>query len=245
MSENISNNLELQREIDLLKKKNKSLEKDLEISRKINLDSLQENEKLKQALKMVMTQSRIEFDKTATIIGYSRQKQILQEMFEEQRTPLLGNKWPPLPTSPQIAQRRAIRGRGEDLVGLLTQGSISGSCRWCYPGLMSDAPLGLYKEEAASCRFTNFQSLLICVLLDKAADPEKRVCATTKCCQLMGTGLVYLRTSFRNGSRSPREAASVSNARQTRSRASESSISACASSLWASATSTTVASPAW
>ena len=34
---------------------------------------------------MVITQSRIEFDKTATIIGYSRQKQILQEMFEEQR----------------------------------------------------------------------------------------------------------------------------------------------------------------
>jgi len=32
-----------------------------------------------------MTQSRLEFDKTATIIGYSRQKQILQEMFEEQR----------------------------------------------------------------------------------------------------------------------------------------------------------------
>ena len=85
MSENISNNLKLQREIDSLKKKNKSLEKDLEVSRKINLDSLQENEKLKQALKMVMTQSRIEFDKTATIIGYSRQKQILQEMFEEQR----------------------------------------------------------------------------------------------------------------------------------------------------------------
>ena len=66
MSENISNNLKLQREIDSLKKKNKSLEKDLEISRKINLDSLQENEKLKQALKMVMTQSRIEFDKIAT-----------------------------------------------------------------------------------------------------------------------------------------------------------------------------------
>ena len=85
MSENISNNLKLQREIDSLKKKNKSLEKDLEISQKINLDSLQENEKLKQALKMVMTQSRIEFDKTATIIGYERQKRILQEMFEEQR----------------------------------------------------------------------------------------------------------------------------------------------------------------
>ena len=45
----------------------------------------QENDKLKQALEMVMTQSRLEFDKTAIIIGYSRQKQILQEMFEEQR----------------------------------------------------------------------------------------------------------------------------------------------------------------
>src|SRR5437868_12581372 len=56
-----------------------------EISRKVNLDLLQENEKLKQALEMVMTQSRIEFDKTATIIGYSQQKQILQEMFNEQR----------------------------------------------------------------------------------------------------------------------------------------------------------------
>ena len=55
-----------------------------EISRKVNLDLLQENEKLKQALEMVMIQSRIEFDKTATIIGYSRQKQILQEMFNEQ-----------------------------------------------------------------------------------------------------------------------------------------------------------------
>jgi len=56
-----------------------------EISRKVDLDLLRENEKLKQALEMVMIQSRIEFDKTATIIGYSRQKQILQEMFEEQR----------------------------------------------------------------------------------------------------------------------------------------------------------------
>ena len=55
-----------------------------EISRKVNLDLLRENEKLKQALEMVMTQSWIEFDKTATIIGYLRQKQILQEMFEEQ-----------------------------------------------------------------------------------------------------------------------------------------------------------------
>ena len=56
-----------------------------EISRKVNLDLLQENERLKQALEMVMTQSRLEFDKTAIIIGYLRQKQILQEMFEEQR----------------------------------------------------------------------------------------------------------------------------------------------------------------
>ena len=62
-----------------------SIQKDLEISRKVNLDLLQKNEKLKQALKMVLTQSRIEFDKTAIIIGYERQKQILQEMFEEQR----------------------------------------------------------------------------------------------------------------------------------------------------------------
>ena len=54
-----------------------------EISRKVNLDLLQENERLKQALEMVITQSRLEFDKTAIIIGYSRQKQILQEMFEE------------------------------------------------------------------------------------------------------------------------------------------------------------------
>src|SRR5205085_4663702 len=56
-----------------------------EISRKVNLDLLRENEKLKQVLEMVMTQSRIEFDKIAIIIGYSRQKQILQEMFNEQR----------------------------------------------------------------------------------------------------------------------------------------------------------------
>ena len=56
-----------------------------EISRKVNLDLLRENEKLKQALEMIMTQSRLEFDKTATIIGYSQQKQILQEMFNEQR----------------------------------------------------------------------------------------------------------------------------------------------------------------
>ena len=44
------------------------------------------------------------------------------------------------------------------MVGLVTQGTASGSCRWPCPGLPSDAPLGLYKEEAASCRFTNVQS---------------------------------------------------------------------------------------
>ena len=79
------NNTELQREIDSLRERNQILEKDLDISRKVNLDLLRENEKLKQALEMIMTQSQLEFDKIATIIGYERQKQILQEMFEEQR----------------------------------------------------------------------------------------------------------------------------------------------------------------
>ena len=51
----------------------------------MNLDLLQENEKFKKTLEMINTQSQTEFDKTATIIGYERQKQILQEMFEEQR----------------------------------------------------------------------------------------------------------------------------------------------------------------
>ena len=41
-------------------------------------------------------------------------------------------------------------GEREQIVGTLTQG--------CRPGLQSDAPLGLYQEEAASCRFTNVQS---------------------------------------------------------------------------------------
>ena len=44
------------------------------------------------------------------------------------------------------------------MVGLLTQGARSGSCRWRCPGLPSDTPLGLYKDEAAPCRFTNVQS---------------------------------------------------------------------------------------
>ena len=44
-----------------------------------------ENKRLKQALEMVLSQSRIEFDLTAQIIGYTRTKQILGEMFIEQR----------------------------------------------------------------------------------------------------------------------------------------------------------------
>jgi len=79
------NNPTLLQEIDTLKQRNQSLEKDLKISRKVNLDLLQENEKFKKTLEMINTQSQTEFDKTATIIGYERQKQILQEMFEEQR----------------------------------------------------------------------------------------------------------------------------------------------------------------
>ena len=41
----------------------------------------------------------------------------------------------------------------EQIVGRLTQGGASGSC-----AMPSGAPLGLYQEEAASCRFTNVQS---------------------------------------------------------------------------------------
>ena len=40
------------------------------------------------------------------------------------------------------------------MLGLVTQGAPSSSCRWGCPGLPSNAPLGLYKEEADSCRFT-------------------------------------------------------------------------------------------
>ena len=41
----------------------------------------------------------------------------------------------------------------------LTQGGRSGSCRWRRPGLESNAPMGLSKEEAVSCRFINVQTL--------------------------------------------------------------------------------------
>ena len=44
-----------------------------------------ENTNFRQALEMIMTQSQQEFDKTAVIIGYTRQTQILQDMFLEQR----------------------------------------------------------------------------------------------------------------------------------------------------------------
>jgi hypothetical protein len=45
------------------------------------------------------------------------------------------------------------------MLGLVTQGGAIRSCRWLCPGLGSDRPrLGLYKEEAASCRFSKVQS---------------------------------------------------------------------------------------
>ena len=55
---------------------------------------------------------------------------------------------------------RNVLGEREQMVGTQTQGETSSSCRWSGPGLQSAAPLGLYAEEAASCRFTNVQSLV-------------------------------------------------------------------------------------
>jgi len=64
-----------------------------------------------------------------------------------------------LPLTPTLSPNtKNVLGEREQIVGTLTQGGTSGSCRWCRPGLPSDAPLGLYREEAASCRFTNVQS---------------------------------------------------------------------------------------
>jgi len=63
----------------------RNLEQRIEIHKELRKRLEQENTNLKTALEMVMTQSRMEFDKTAIIIGYIRQTQILQEMFEEQR----------------------------------------------------------------------------------------------------------------------------------------------------------------
>ena len=52
-----------------------------------------------------------------------------------------------------------VLGERGQIVEMLTQGGTSGSCLWYCPGLSSDGPLRLYQEEAASCRFTNVQSL--------------------------------------------------------------------------------------
>jgi len=54
-----------------------------------------------------------------------------------------------------------VSGEREKTRGTLTQGVASGSCRSGSPGLQAYAPLGLYKEEAASCRFTSVQSLAL------------------------------------------------------------------------------------
>ena len=59
--------------------------------------------------------------------------------------------WPSPPT------QKRVGGEGRNC-GNADPGPPSGSCRWRRPGLSSDAPLGLYKEEAASCRFTNVES---------------------------------------------------------------------------------------
>ena len=61
----------------------------------------------------------------------------------------------PLPSPPPP---KTCWGRGQKLIGTPTQGGRSVSCRWRRPGLLSDAPLGLYKEKSASCRLTNAQS---------------------------------------------------------------------------------------
>jgi len=52
-----------------------------------------------------------------------------------------------------------MSGEREQTVVTLTQGSPSRACRSGCPRLHAYAPLGLGREEAASCRFTNVQSL--------------------------------------------------------------------------------------
>ena len=51
-----------------------------------------------------------------------------------------------------------VLGEREQMAGLVTQGAASGSYRWGALGYRLTPLLGLYKEEAASCRFTNVQS---------------------------------------------------------------------------------------
>jgi len=62
-----------------------NLEQQIGIHKELRKQLEQENTNLRQALEMVMTQSQTEFDKTAVIIEYTRQTQILQDMFLEQR----------------------------------------------------------------------------------------------------------------------------------------------------------------
>ena len=74
------------------------------------------------------------------------------------RSVILANEQglPPSPWPSPPTQKR-VGGEGRNC-GNADPGPPSGSCRWLRPGLSSDAPLGLYKEEAASCRFTNVES---------------------------------------------------------------------------------------
>ena len=66
---------------------------------------------------------------------------------------------PPHP-SPLPQHKKRVGGEGT-IVGMLTQGAASGSCRRRRPGLLSDAPLGLDKEAAASCRLHKMSNLQI------------------------------------------------------------------------------------
>jgi hypothetical protein len=72
----------------------------------------------------------------------------------------------PLPQHRKRGRRSRVGGEGTNCgnadPGRHQQGQRSrSSCRRCRPGLPSDAPLGLYQEEAASCRFTNVQSPVV------------------------------------------------------------------------------------
>jgi membrane fusion protein, multidrug efflux system len=68
----------------------------------------------------------------------------------------LGNRARSRPLTPALSPNtKSVLREREKTRRLLTQGRTSGSCRPRRPGLQADAPLGLHKEEAASCRFTN------------------------------------------------------------------------------------------
>ena len=69
----------------------------------------------------------------------------------ETRDSLLGNKWPPLPTSPPESPKGGrFGGRGEELVGTLTQGGASGSCPSLALGYLLTPLQGSQDEAAAS-----------------------------------------------------------------------------------------------